>query len=143
MNRDELIARIGEAYETYRRLPDPDRKYRVAQMASWPQHVRDAVEAYGYGTVAVRLASPTPAEIDRAEELLGWMGDFLKLHPVGAKLLWLSYGRGLKMPQCVELLRREGVRIKRAHAFVKRQVALDVLLSGVSKTVQNSLKKAS
>src|SRR5262245_7689957 len=46
MTRDELIARIGEAYETYRRLPDPDRRYRVTSMSSWPLFVRDAVEAY-------------------------------------------------------------------------------------------------
>lgn len=141
MHRDELIARIGEAYETYRRLPDPDRKYRVAQMTSWPQHVRDAVEAYGYGTVAVRLASPTPAEIDRAEELLDLMAQHLKLHPVGAKLLWLTYGRGLQMPQCLFLLKREGNRTKRASAFSKRKVALEVLLCAINKTVQNSPKK--
>ena len=34
MTREELIARIGEAYETYRRLPDPDRRYRVTSMST-------------------------------------------------------------------------------------------------------------
>lgn len=136
MTRDELISRIGEAFETYRRLPDPDRKFRVAQMTIWPQFVRDAAESYGYGSVEVRLATASPAEIDRAEELLGWMAQFLKLYPIGAKLLWLSYGSGLRMPECIACLRREGVRMSKRTAFSKRQVALDVLLSGVQKSAK-------
>ena len=83
MTRDELIARLGEAYETYRRLPDPDRRYRVTSMTSWPLYVRDAVEAYGYGEVNVRLAAPSPAAIDRADELLAWMAEHLVHYPIG------------------------------------------------------------
>ena len=136
MTRDELIARLGEAYETYRRLPDPDRKYRVAQMTMWPQFVRDAAESYGYGQVAVKLATASPAEIDRAEELLGWMSQFLKLHPIGAKLLWLSYGCGLKMPECKYLLRKEGKPMSLRTAFRKREVAFGALLDGANRAKQ-------
>lgn len=131
MTREELIARIAEAYETYRRLPDPDRKYRVAQMTSWPAYVRDAVESYGYGTVSVRLASPSPAAIDRADELMTWMAEHLIYHPIGAKLLWLTYGRGLTLSQCAVALRgKKG--FSRRTAMRRRQVALDRLLFGIN-----------
>jgi hypothetical protein len=131
MTRDELIARIGEAYETYRRLPDPDRRYRVTSMTSWPLYVRDAVEAYGYGEVSVRLAAPTPAAIDRADEMLAWMAEHLTHYPIGAKLIWLTYGRGLTMAQCCVYLRKtRGFR--RSQAFEKRKAALDRLLFGIN-----------
>jgi hypothetical protein len=131
MTREELIARIGEAYETYRRLPDPDRRYRATSMSSWPLYVRDAVEAYGYGDVSVKLAAPSPGAIDRADELLGWMAQHLIHHPIGAKLLWLTYGRGLTMAQCcVYLHKTRGFR--RSQAFGKRKAALDKLLFGIN-----------
>jgi hypothetical protein len=131
MTRDDLIARIAEAYDVYRRLPDPDRTYRVAKMASWPTSVRDAVEAYGYGGIAIRLAAPSPGAIDRAEELLGWMVEHLVHHPIGAKLWWLTYGRGLTMSQCCVFLRNTK-GIKRRTIFHKRQVALEALLHGIN-----------
>ena len=134
MTRDGLIARLGEAYETYRRLPDPDRRFRVSSMSSWPLYVRDAVEAYGYGEVSVKLAAPTPGAIDRADELLGWMAQHLVHYPVGAKLLWLTYGRGLTMAQCCVFLRKtRGFR--RSQAFEKRKAALDRLLFGINAQV--------
>jgi hypothetical protein len=134
MTRDELILRIAEAFETYRRLPDPDRKYRVAQMTSWPSYVRDALEAYGYTEASVSPSRPTPAEIDRAEELLAWMRQHLSKHySVGALLLWFSYGQGLTLPQCLVLLKRKGHRMCRRTAWTKRDVALGALLDGANK----------
>lgn len=131
MSRDELIARIGEAYETFRRLPDPDRRYRVTSMAAWPLYVRDAMESYGYGEVSVKLASPTPAAIDRADELIAWMAEHLVHYPIGAKLIWLTYGRGLTMAQCCVFLRKTR-GFSRRSAFDKRKVALERLLGGIN-----------
>jgi hypothetical protein len=131
MTREELIARIGEAYDTYRRLPDLDRRYRLSSMSSWPLYVRDAVEAYGYGNVSMKLAAPSPEAIDRADELLGFMAQHLVDYPIGAKLLWLTYGRGLTMAQCgVFLKKTRGFR--RSQAFNKRKSALDRLLFGIN-----------
>jgi hypothetical protein len=131
MTREELIARIGEAYDTYRRLPDPDRRFRLGLMSSWPLYVRDALEAYGYGEASVKLAAPSPAAIDRADQLLGWMAEHLVHYPIGAKLLWLTYGRGLTMGQCGVYLRKtRGFR--RSQAFEKRKAALDRLLFGIN-----------
>src|SRR5262245_43796992 len=134
MTKEELIARIAEAYETYRRLPDPDRKYRVAKMASWPLYVRDIAEAYGYGDVGVRLAAPSPAAIDRADELLGWMAKYLTHYSMGAKLIWLTYGRGLALRECSRIIRRFRPRgYSVARMSVMRRAALSALLAGIAR----------
>ena len=72
MTRDELIARIGEAYETYRRLPDPDRRYRVTSMSSWPLYVRDAVDVVDKGLAALQLALARKAEAHAATVMPGF-----------------------------------------------------------------------
>lgn len=100
-------------------------------MSSWPLYVRDAVEAYGYNQVSVKLPAPSPAAIDRADELLAWMAKYLQNHTIGAKLLWLSYGRGLTMPQCCVYLRKHR-GFKSRWGFKQRQIALDMLLRMVN-----------
>lgn len=113
----------------------------MGQKSSWPAYVRDAVEGYGLHEIPIR-AVPTPAEVDRAEEVLDWLGKHLKLYVAGAHLLWFSYGRGLSMPQCVVALRSKGIKISRRSGFRKRDVALQVLLSALRKSVPNSAKIA-
>jgi hypothetical protein len=61
MTKAELIARIEEAEVVWRRLPDPDRRFRFGKMTSWPQYVRDFWEAYGDHGARVRLSAAEPS----------------------------------------------------------------------------------
>jgi hypothetical protein len=128
MTKDELIARIEEAEYVMRRLPDPERRFRFPKMSNWPTFVRDFIEAYGYGDVKMRLPQPTPAEITRAEEVLGWFATHLGDRPRGAKALWLTYGRGLALCQAGYLLGR----VKKSQVSRLRDQALKVLLERLS-----------
>lgn len=128
MTREDLIALIAEAYETYRAMPDPDRAYRRAQWTSWPVFVREVIEAYGYGEATVKLAAPTPAAIDRADKLLEAMAACLKNHVIGAKLIWFTFGRGLTLSECANFLRRTRGWDRR-RSWQRREVALRVLLT--------------
>ena len=62
--------RLKEAADTLRRLPPGMRR---ARLTGWPDVVRQAAEAYGYGTVATRLAAASPAAITRLDETLIWL----------------------------------------------------------------------
>jgi hypothetical protein len=127
VTRDELIARIGEAYEVYRRLPDPDRKYRVAKMATWPHYVREAADVamgYGYRGASEPRIPPSPRAIDRADELLGWFATILVAHPKGANALWLTYGSGLSLERAARRLKCSRMTIMR-----RRDAAMAMLLA--------------
>jgi DNA-directed RNA polymerase specialized sigma24 family protein len=99
MNKAELATRIEEAYWTWRILPDKDRRFLRAKMASWPVFVQQIMEAYGWHEVRRPDEPPNPDAIDRAEEVLGWFARHLMHHQDGAKSLWLTYGRGLSLSQ--------------------------------------------
>lgn len=62
--------RLREAADTLRRLPPGVRRQRLS---GWPDVVRQAAEAYGYGTAVARLAAASPGAISRLDETLNWL----------------------------------------------------------------------
>lgn len=104
MTNEDLIERIREAYDTYRRLPDTDRRFRGRQTGSWPAFVRDFFEAYGHTPTVSSPARPSPEAIDRADETIGWFASSLDSNPRGARAVWLTHGRGLSMRRAGAIL---------------------------------------
>ena len=72
--REQVAARLAEAADTLRRLPDPDRIYRMGARSAWPDVVRAAAEAYGAAPVRTRLGPPGPGAIDRLDHAMVWLG---------------------------------------------------------------------
>lgn len=69
----ELVrARLAEAMQVLRKLPDDASSRPSTQTVRWPEVVRDMAEAYGYGEAKARIR-PTPAEIGRLDETLPWL----------------------------------------------------------------------
>jgi hypothetical protein len=124
--RQVLIDRIAECYDVFRRLPDPERKYRLPQLSSWPTVIRDFMDAYGWSDVRVRMPPPSPAAIDRAEEVLAWFAAHLKDYPNGARALWLTCGRGLSLQQAAIVMHTGKSTVKD-----RRNAALTVLLARI------------
>ncbi len=62
--------RLVEAADTLKRIRVPDIQRNVTR---WPETVRDAHEAYGYGAVRPRLGPAAPEAITRMDETLGWL----------------------------------------------------------------------
>ena len=69
----ELVrARLAEAMQVLRKLPDDAGSRPSTQLVRWPEVIHDLAEAYGYGEARARLR-PTPAEIGRLDETLPWL----------------------------------------------------------------------
>lgn len=69
----ELVrARLAEAMQILRRLPESATSRPSTQLVRWPEVVHDIAEAYGYGQ-AKAAVRPTPAEIGRLDETLPWL----------------------------------------------------------------------
>ncbi len=68
-----VAARLEEAADTLRRLPDADAKFRAGLHSAWPDVVREAVTAYAAAGPRVRLGPPAPGAIDRLEATISWL----------------------------------------------------------------------
>ena len=80
----EVITRLKEAASVLRRLPEGGR-YEYPFLTSWPDYKPDPNTAYGYDDVKITPPIPSPAAIQRMEEVLVW----LQLAPVEyRRLLW-------------------------------------------------------
>ncbi len=80
-NPKEVIARLEEAAQTLKRLPEEKvNGYRT----SWPEMVPNW-EQYGWDKPKKRLGPPSPESIDRMDECLAWLR---WLEPSEAKLVW-------------------------------------------------------
>ena len=124
MNRGDLITRIVEAYEVWRRVPDPELKYRKPKWGTWPLYVRDFAEAYGWHEARVVLVRPTIREIDRAEEVLDWFAEHLgETYKKEAQACWLICGRGLSPSEAGYKMRVSAKTAKR-----KRDAGLGLLI---------------
>ncbi len=74
--------RLAEAADVLRRLPEE----RVqGYFSTWPAYLRDVREAYGWQPARMRPIPPSPASIDRMDEVLRWLH---WLDPDDAKLVW-------------------------------------------------------
>ena len=84
MEMAEVITRLNEAASVLRRLPEGGR-YEHPYLTSWPDIKSDPNTAYGYEDVKVKPPTPSPAAIQRMEEVLTW----LQLVPAEhRRLLW-------------------------------------------------------
>jgi hypothetical protein len=142
MTEKEMIEWIAEAYEVFRRLPDPERRFLKPKMAAWPMYVRDAEEIAAMEKPARTLVAPTAAAIDRAFELLDLFAEHLRDYPTGAKVLWLQYGRGLTLSEIAVALRRGRSRrgYSRTTLRRQRQSAMSVLLAIFNKRVSRTAR---
>jgi len=69
---EQVRARLAEAMQVLRKLPEDATSRPSTQTVRWPEVVRDIAEAYGYGEARARLR-PTPAEIGRLDQTLPWL----------------------------------------------------------------------
>ena len=84
MEMAEVIPRLNEAASVMRRLPEGSRNDHP-YLTSWPDFKSDPNTAYGYEDVKVKPPIPSPAAIQRMEEVLAW----LQLAPMEyRRLLW-------------------------------------------------------
>jgi hypothetical protein len=72
MTPDELLDRLEEAGRTLKRTPIPRGELPPKVKALWPD-APDEWTAYGYTPVKVVRTLPTPEEISRLDEVLGWL----------------------------------------------------------------------
>ncbi len=84
MGMTEVIARLNEAASVLRRLPSGSR-YERPFLTSWPDYKSDPNTAYGYDDVKVKPPIPSPAAIQRMEEVLVWLQRIPVEH---RRLLW-------------------------------------------------------
>jgi hypothetical protein len=113
MDRGQLIERIREAHDVFRRLPDPEKRFLRPKYGTWPLFARDFVEAYGYNDARVRLSPPSPSEIDRAMETVDWFARYLSRNTIEAKVVWLCCGRGISFSQVAYVLRVSPTTVRR------------------------------
>jgi hypothetical protein len=69
MDMVEVITRLNEAASVLRRLPEGGR-YEYPFLTSWPDYKPDPNTAYGYEDAKVKPPIPSPAAIQRMEEVL-------------------------------------------------------------------------
>jgi hypothetical protein len=68
----EIRQRLREAAHTLRRMPLPKHGLPADFRTSWPDVAHDWL-AYGWTPIRTARIPPTPFEIDRLDEVLGWM----------------------------------------------------------------------
>lgn len=123
-DRESVTARLRESWDTLRRVPSPE---VPGYVTSWPPHVRDAMEAYGYGEVIVRLSPASPQAIDRMHDVFGW---FIHLEgkPHLTIAMWLTsaMGFGPKRAGTIVGVHRDTMR-------QRRDEALDIIVCALNK----------
>lgn len=134
MTEPELIQRIQEAYDVQRRAYDPVGPSR--RMGYWPTPLREFADLVGQPAKSV-LGPPHPAAIDRAQEVLEWFASHLQLHPIGAKIIWLTHGRGLSLDQA-QIAMRKGRRVTREAVRLRRKAAMSALLDGINRNISRA-----
>ena len=136
MTKQELVARIAEAWKVERQAPNKERAALRMQGGSWPAMIRGekmSVEEYlerreNWGEVT-RDAAPATAAIDRAVEMYCWMSVYLRSYPTGRQILWATYGAGDSLEKA---RRRLGRKIAKATVYRYRKAALEALLHGIN-----------
>ena len=93
-----MITPLNEAASVLRRLPSGSR-YERPFLTSWPDYKPGPNTAYGYDDVKVKPLIPSPAAIQRMEEVLAW----LQLIPVEYRRL-LVQGRGVALAEAGSVL---------------------------------------
>lgn len=88
----EVEARLIEAMETLRRLPDRNPHRLVASDGPW-QWVQPEMVAGADDDAVMRTVAATRADVARMEEALGWVSDFV---PMGETRTVLSIAVALK-----------------------------------------------
>ena len=69
----EIEARLEEAAKTLVALKLTIRDIPSRHMVRWPDVVRGSLDAFGFTPQRPRVAAPTPAAIDRADETVAWL----------------------------------------------------------------------
>jgi hypothetical protein len=67
----EVMQRLADAARTLRRLPPARGPH--GHRSHWPEYVRAASEAYGYGGVGRMKITPSPQDIDAMDEAIPWL----------------------------------------------------------------------
>lgn len=106
----ELSERLEDAARTLRRIPAA-RNSRPAEMGSgWPDYLREVMEAYGYQAARGGAVKASAAEIERMDEVLGWVSRWWSVAEMrraglpedAGGLAWLRVGAGWQMRRLAE-----------------------------------------
>jgi len=95
-SKGEIIDRLEEACDVWRRTPDKERSYlKAGERVCWPTIILSYYESGLYAAVKVRRPPPLPASIDRADEVMNWLTWLGKTHGREVmRALWLCHGEG-------------------------------------------------
>jgi hypothetical protein len=105
---DAIKDRLKEAADTLKRLPPGTVRQR---MSGWPDVVRQAAEAYGYGAATTRLAAASPAAISRLDETLAWL---FHLDIESRRIAW-ARASGVPWRKLEDVDGRSHVTLRRVH----------------------------
>ena len=124
----EVQDRIREAAMVLWRQPKTaeERYLNAGNRCSWPQYVRDW-HAYGADRARMPKIPPQPREIDRCDEVLGWIAWLATQDEAEAKLLWRRFGQ------------RERTKVLAHRLGVHRQTINRKCRSGIQRIVDQYL----
>lgn len=130
METDEIWDRIVEAADVDRRLVVAIGPAGVR--SSWPDVVQSAANAYGYGEAEVKPAPPSGAEIDRTDEVMGW------LQALGRRDQRILWSRANRVPWWAV---QQRLGCSQATALRWQRAALDTLAQHVKQLTAQKTKK--
>ena len=105
MDRDELRQRCREAAYTLRRLPMPRNGLPACFKTSWPDVAYEWL-AYGWTPARAPRIPPSPHEISRLDEVLGWLHWLTRQQRV---ILWArARGWTWRQVEAIDEMERDG-----------------------------------
>jgi hypothetical protein len=120
--RSFVRVRIEEAGDTLRRVPV---KGVPGFRSLWPDPVQEAVEAYGYTDVVLRLPPASPRAIDRMHEAFGWFRHLEDQRHLTIAM-WMTVARRMGPRRVADVL-----GIHRNTVMQRRDDALDLIADGL------------
>ena len=110
--------RLAEAADALRRLRMSGLKPGTMQ-AQWPEVVRRVEEAYGWTGTRLRPPRPSPAEISRMDEAIGWL---LLLEADQRRIVW-ARAMGLSWRRLEDMDGRSVRTLQNVHATALQRIA--------------------
>ena len=119
---EEVKQRLAEAADVLRRLRMSGLKPGSMQ-AKWPEVVRCVQEAYGWTATPMRPPRPSPAQITRMDEAIGWL---LLLETDQRRIVW-ARAMGLSWRRLEDMDGRSIRTLQNIHATALERIARTLL----------------
>ncbi len=123
----EIGARIEEAADVLKRLPDRERAYLHDRGQQWPLMLRRVWEDAPKEKVTLRRPPPTAKQIDRMNEVLDWLLALAKQQRDYFRAVWLCCAERKKPAEVARI-----IGIHRATVYVWRDNGLRRIVEHMS-----------